>query len=94
MIRILVATLILITASARAETLILPISDLLIEIPNYEAPKLNLGASLNGRYEIQNIKKETRINKELRSKLIQLAYDMHPDAKSVRIYNNSLIIKF
>ena len=47
-----------ITASAAADTLIIPVQDLLFDIPNFtNAPRFNLGAALNGAIDIESPKK-------------------------------------
>jgi len=80
------------TLPCRAERLIIPVQDLLIEVPNFEAPKLNLGASLQGQYQITDIKKEKRNKKAIEKKLINIMYDQYPDAKNIQILNGVMII--
>jgi hypothetical protein len=78
----------------KAETVIIPIQDLLLEIPNYEAPRMNINSALNGQYSITDIKKQKRENKKFQQKLIDMAYEIHPEATSIRIWNGNFIIKF
>jgi hypothetical protein len=80
------------TCSVRAETIILPIQDLLHEIPNYESPTFNLGSAGNGEYRIGDIKKIKRDKKQIEKKLINILYQEYPDAKSIKIFNGNLII--
>lgn len=90
----LVASLLLLfTVSAKAETLIIPVQDLLIEIPNFEAPKYGFNAGLNGQYTVTEISKTKRDRKAMEKKLINMVYDIYPDAQSVRIWNGTFIIK-
>lgn len=76
----------------KAERLIIPVQDLLIEVPNFEAPKLNLGASIQGQYQITDIKKEKRNKKSIEKKLINIMYNEYPDAKNIQIINGVMII--
>lgn len=80
------------TCSVRAETIILPIQDLLYEIPNYESPTFNLGSASNGEYRISDIKKTKRNKKQIEKKLIDIIYQEYPDAKSIKIINGNFII--
>ena len=76
----------------RADYIIIPIQDLSLEVPNFEAPKLNLGSSLQGQYQISDIKKEKRNKKTIEKKLINMMYDEYPDAKNIQIINGVMII--
>ena len=78
---------------AKAETIIIPVQDLLIEIPNFEAPKYGFNAGLNGQYTVTEIPKSKRDRKAMEKKLINMVYDIYPDAQSVRIWNETFIIK-
>lgn len=81
------------TVPSAAETVIIPVSDLMIEVSNYEAPKLNLGSAVNGQYSIDKIKKIKRDPKIAEKKLIDIAWTYFPEAKSIKIYKGNLIIK-
>lgn len=78
---------------AKAETVIIPIQDLLFEVPSFNSPKFNLNAVLNGGVPIGEIPKSKREKKEVEKKLIDLAYEIYPDASSIRIWKGNFIIK-
>lgn len=83
----------LLTASASAETLIFPVQDLLLEVPNFTAPDFSLNSALNGRATPGNPPRSVRETKrEIERKLINLLWDEYPNAKSIRIWRGSLII--
>jgi hypothetical protein len=79
------------TTTVNAETIILPVQDLLLEVPNYEAPSYGFNAGLNGRYTVTEIPKSKR-EKNMNKKLIDLAWDIYPDAVSIRMFRGNLII--
>lgn len=81
------------TSLAKAETLIIPVRDLLIEIPNFQAPTYGFNAGLNGQYTVTEIPKTKRDRKAQEKKLINIVYDIYPDAESVRIWNGTFIVK-
>lgn len=83
----------LISFSAKAETLIIPIQDLLFDVPNFEAPTYGFNAGLNGQYTVTEIPKSKRDRKAQEKKLINMVYDIYPDAESVRIWNGVFVIK-
>ena len=91
--KLLLALVLLFSVPAKAETLIIPVQDLLIEIPNFEAPKYGFNAGLNGQYTVTEIPKSKRDRKAVERKLIDMAYEIYPDAKSIRIWNGTFIIK-
>jgi len=84
-----------ITGSACAETLVIPVQDLLFEIPQFtNAPDFNLNAALNGSFVPEAPKRmDRKTRRELESKLIDLVWEEYPDALSVRIWRGNLIIK-
>ena len=90
---LLLSLILLFSVPAKAETIIIPVQDLLIEIPNFEAPKYGFNAGLNGQYTISEIPKAKRDRKAIEKKLIDMVYDIYPDAESVRIWNGTFIIK-
>jgi hypothetical protein len=81
------------TLSVRAETIIIPVSDLIYEIPNYKGPTLNLNSAINGQYSIGEIQKTKRDRKAIEKKLIDIAWEYYPDAKSIKLINGNFIIK-
>lgn len=90
----LIAALLL-TASASAETIIIPVQDLMFEVPNFtNAPKFQLGAALNGNFVPETPKRMNRKTKrELEKKLINIMWDQYPDAQSIRIWNGNMIVR-
>jgi len=83
------------TASASAETIILPVQDLLFEHQNYLPPKFNLGTALEGRAEVgQPPKMDRKTRKELEKALLELLEDEYPDLESIRIWQGNVIIKY
>lgn len=85
----------LLTASASAETIIIPVQDLLFEVPNFtNAPKFQLGAALNGNFVPETPKRMDRKTKrELEKKLISIMWDEYPDAQTIRIWNGNMIVR-
>lgn len=90
----LIAALLL-TASASAETIIIPVQDLMFEVPNFtNAPKFELGAALNGTFVPETPKRMDRKTKrELEKKLISMMWDEYPDAQTIRIWNGNMIVR-
>ena len=84
-----------IAASASAETIIIPVHDLMFEVPNFtNAPKFELGAALNGNFVPETPKRMDRKTKrELEKKLISIMWDEYPDAQSIRIWNGNMIVR-
>lgn len=83
----------LISSASHSETLIIPIKDLLFEVPNFDAPKFNINEAVNGQYDVKLPEKQKRSTKNIEKKMIRLAYDIYPDAQSIRIFNGNFIIK-
>jgi len=84
-----------ITLSAQAETKIIPVQDLLFEVPSFtNAPKFNLGEALEGQWTPESPKRiDRKTQKQMEKKLIELLWEEYPDAKSIRIWKGTLIIK-
>jgi hypothetical protein len=84
-----------IAASASAETIIIPVQDLMFEVPNFtNAPKFELDAALNGNFVPETPKRMDRKTKrELEKKLISIMWDEYPDAQSIRIWNGNMIVR-
>lgn len=84
-----------ITASACAETIIIPVQDLIFEVPNFtNAPDFNFNAALNGNFVPDSPRKmDRKTKKELERKLIDFLWEQYPDAESIRIWNGTLIIR-
>jgi hypothetical protein len=90
----IIATL-FISASASAGTIIIPVQDLMFEVPNFtNAPKFNLGQAVNGNFVPETPKKmDRKTRKELERKLIDLMWEEYPDAQSIRIWNGNMIVR-
>lgn len=84
----------LLTASASAETIIIPVQDLLFEVPNFTAPDFSLNSALNGRATPGNPPRSVRESKRvMERKLINLMWDEYPNAQSIRIWRGNLIVR-
>lgn len=79
-------------SNGNAETIIIPVQDLLYEIPNFESPKYDLNAGLNGQYSVSELPKEKRSQKKIEEKIRNIVYDFYPDATSVRIWRGNVIV--
>ena len=81
---------------AKAETLILPVSDLLFEITNFDnAPEFDLNHALTGQNFIGNLKKMPKEKrKKIEKQLIDIVWEYYPDANSIRIYRGTIIVSF
>jgi hypothetical protein len=85
----------MLTGSACAETLVIPVQDLLFEIPQFtNAPQFNLGGALQGQWTPETPKRTDRpTQRQLEKKLINMLWDEYPDAESIRIWHGSVIIR-
>lgn len=87
---------------ASAETLIIPVQDLLLTVPNFtDAPAFGLDSALRGDWipESRGDRKESATResrkkiREREKKLIKIMWEEYPDAMSIRIWDGNLIIK-
>jgi len=80
---------------SRAETLVIPVQDILMEIPNFgNAPNFNLMDGMYGGSPIGNAGQQGRKTKrEREQELIDLIHDLYPDAISIRIWRGNVIIR-
>lgn len=76
-------------------TIVVPVSDLLFEIPQFNnPPRFNLNQALNGTWIPESPKKvDRKSKKEIERKLIDLLWEEYPDAISIRIWRGNAIIK-
>jgi hypothetical protein len=83
-----------ITMSVHAETRIIPVQDLLFEIPSYtNAPKFNLGEALEGQWIPESPKRvDRKTQKQIEKKLIDIMWEEYPEAKLIRIWKGNLIV--
>ena len=83
-----------IAASASAQTVIIPVQDLIFDVPNFTAPSFSFNGASTGNYRISDIPKESRISKkEQERKLINFLWEEYPEAQSIRIFRGTVIIK-
>ena len=85
----------LITTTSFSQTLIIPVADLLMEIPQFRnSPQFNLNGALIGELPVGNSTKQERVQKrQIETQLIQFMWVQYPEAKSITIWNKNLIIK-
>ena len=82
-------------SSARAETIIIPIQDLIHEIPNFASPKIDLNYILNGQgINFEDAQKTKREKREMERKLCNILYEFYPEIENITIWNGNAIIKF
>jgi len=76
-------------------TIIVPVQDILMEIPNFgNAPDFNFWNGMNGGMPVNENTRQPRKTRELREQeLIDLIYELYPDATSIRIWRGNVIIK-
>ena len=80
---------------SRAETLVISVQDILMEIPNFgNAPNFNFMDGMYGGSPIGNVGQQGRKTKrEREQELIDLIHDLYPDALSIRIWRGNVIIR-
>lgn len=79
--------------SAAAQTLIFPVSDLLMQIPTFDnAPSYNFWNGMYGQVPVgeKGISPE---RKKLEAELIELMWEEYPNAQSIRIFRGNLIVR-
>lgn len=76
-------------------TLIVPVQDILMEIPNFQnAPDFNFWNGMNGGMPVnENTAQGRKTRKEREQELIDLIYDLYPDAISIRIWRGNVLIR-
>jgi hypothetical protein len=87
----LLAISLMFVPKASAETIIIPIDDLIFTHTNFDAPEFSLNSAINGRLEIRE--RNTRNRSSNKEKVINLIEDLYPNAKSIRIWKNNVIIR-
>ena len=96
MIRILAISLsLLCCAPSWGETLVIPVQDILMEIPNFgNAPQFNLNGGLFGGSPVGDAGQQGRKTaKQRQQELIDLLYAMYPEALSISIWRGNVIIR-
>lgn len=87
----LIAALLL-TASASAETIIIPVQELIFEVPNYRNTSRFSLSPMPTEID-RNRSDRPRTRRELEAQLIDMMWDEYPDAESIRIRNGNMIVR-
>jgi len=85
--KLLLIIVLFLNTIAKAETLIIPVQDLIFEVPNFEAPKFNLGFP-----EQKELKVKEKQKLKMQDKLVKTIRVTYPNAKNIIIFNGNLII--
>lgn len=75
-------------SKANLDTIVLPVDDILFEIPDFESPKMNLGGFKQKSIEE---KKKTRKN-DIRNDIVRIARIEYPNARKIEIIRGKLVI--
>lgn len=73
---------------SKADIIIVPMGDILFEVPNFEAPKMNLGYSM--KKDVEN--KTKKNNKQIKNKIFDIFRDQYPTAQKIEIINQNIVI--
>ena len=91
---ILATVLIFLPRPTMGETFIIPIDDILMEIPYFtNAPDFNLNNGMQGHLPVGNSTKQPR-KKIPEQEILDLAWMLYPNAENIQVWNKKLIIKF
>lgn len=84
----------LVSTSAMAETVMVPVADLLFQAPQFtNAPRFSLNEALHGQWTPQAPQRlDRKTRRELERRLIDFMWEQYPDAVSIRIWQGHLII--
>ena len=76
-------------------TIIVPVQDILMEIPNFQnAPDFNFWNGMNGGMPVnENTTQGRKTRAQREQELIDLIYELYPDAISIRIWRGNVIIR-
>lgn len=76
-------------------TIIVPVQDILMEIPNFQnAPDFNFWNGMNGGMPVnENTAQSRKTRAQREQELIDLIYELYPDAISIRIWRGNVIIR-
>ena len=79
---------------AKAETLILPVSDLIFEITNFDnAPEFYLNQAMAGQNFLGDLKKLPKDKrKKIEKQLIDMVWEYYPDATSIRLFRGNILV--
>jgi len=72
---------------SKADIIVVPMGDILFEVPNFEAPKFNLGFP-----EQKELKVKEKQKLKMQDKLVKTIRVTYPNAKNIIIFNGNLII--
>jgi len=76
------------------QTLIIPVDDLLMEIPNFSnAPEYNFNNGMQGNLPVGTHTKQPR-KKVSEQEILDLAWSIFPTAENIKVWNCKIIIKF
>lgn len=75
-------------SKANSDTIVLPVDDILFEIPDFEPPKMNLGGF---KQKSTEEKKKTRKN-DIRNDIVRIARIEYPNARKIEIIRGKLVI--
>jgi len=93
---LLALTLSLTPAAFAAETIVIPVQDMLFVCPDFDdAPDFNLNRGINGQGDFIGDKKptkKTKSRKETEKELVSLVEMLYPTAK-VRVIGDNLVIR-
>jgi hypothetical protein len=90
----IILSIFLFVSPVKAETYIIPVQDLLYEIPNFAAPEIDLNSIFNnGTINITNPPKTKREIKEYEKKLKEIIMAVCPNVESVKFWKGNAIIK-
>lgn len=76
-------------------TIIVPVQDILMEIPNFQnAPDFNFWNGMYGGMPVnENTAQGRKTRAQREQELIDLIYELYPDAISIRIWRGNVIIR-
>lgn len=76
-------------------TIIVPVQDILMEIPNFQnAPDFNFWNGMRGNMPVnENTTQGRKTRAQREQELIDLIYELYPDAVSIRIWRGNVIIR-
>ena len=76
-------------------TIIVPVQDILMEIPNFQnAPDFNFWIGMYGGMPVhENTTQGRKTRAQREQELIDLIYELYPDAISIRIWRGNVIIR-
>jgi len=91
----LIASLFIATSAYATETMMIPVEDLLHDVPSFVTTNTNSVTDLaNGVFVPPDPPREIRkTRKQMERELSDLMWEFYPDATSIRIWRGNLIIR-